>query len=188
MTRLHRALAATALVAAAVSLAACSPAGGKGTAPATGGTAATDTPGTTAPKPTRSAGEQPTCENLISPSLDAQLKEQGWTFRQDPFYVGSTKLDAGIVCLWGDFSGPSNDNVQVFGYSQIDAAAAAAAETELTGQGWVREEGDGVVYITQDKKTAGETDPDGYGLTYEFGDGWVKYADTKLGLVLITWP
>ena len=29
---------------------------------------------------------------------------------------------------------------------------------------------------------------EGYGLTYLFGDGWVKYADTKQGLLLVVWP
>ena len=41
--------------------------------------------------------------------------------------------------------------------------------------------------VTESADTTVATDDEGYGLTYLFGDGWVKYADTKQGLLLVTW-
>ena len=46
---------------------------------------------------------------------------------------------------------------------------------------------DGLI-VTESSETTVATDEDGYGLTYLFGDGWVKYADTKQGLLLVRWP
>jgi hypothetical protein len=41
--------------------------------------------------------------------------------------------------------------------------------------------------VTESADTTVATDDQGYGLTYLFGDGWVKHADTKQGLLLVTW-
>ena len=57
----------------------------------------------------------------------------------------------------------------------------------LVAQGWKVEETPEGLFVTESADTTVATDDQGYGLTYLFGDGWVKYADTKQGLLLVTW-
>jgi hypothetical protein len=77
--------------------------------------------------------------------------------------------------------------VQIFGWAPIDEDAAIESEESLVDEGWVREDSEEGVYITENPETTITADEDGYGMTYLFGDGWVKVADTKQGLLLITW-
>lgn len=112
----------------------------------------------------------------------------GWTSREDVFYAGSGPLEGGIQCTWADFDGHASDNLLVYGWAPIDGPTAQALQTELVAQGWVREDADGSVYITESPEIASSVDENGYGTTYQFGEGWVKLARTKQGLLLIEWP
>lgn len=130
----------------------------------------------------------PTCETIIASSIVVEFERIGWSAREEPFYVGSTELPDGLRCMWADFEAPASDNLQIFGWSPIDEETARTTQSELVAQGWVREDSDGGVYVTENPDTIIAPDENGYGITYLFGDGWVTVADTKQGLVLIEWP
>ncbi len=150
------------------------------------------TPSATATEPAPEASAEPvgdpTCESIIPEATVTELGAVGWTVRADSLYVGALEVPEGIQCVWADFAGPAGDHLLIFGWGPIDDAQAAASQDELVSQGWVREEAEDGVYITENPETTIATDSDGYGMTYFFGDGWVKLADTKQGLLLITWP
>ena len=78
--------------------------------------------------------------------------------------------------------------MQIFGWTPIDDAEAAAAEKELTASGWKVEREDEGTYVTENPEWLGGRGVDGYGLTYLFGDGWVKFADTRQSLLLVDSP
>ncbi|WP_261167312.1 hypothetical protein [Microbacterium sp. Marseille-Q6965] len=128
-----------------------------------------------------------TCETIIPAEVVAQFKDVGWTAEPEDFRIGSTVLPDGIQCVWGDYS-VATDHVQIFGWAPVDSATASTVQDELETQGWIREEEDGIVYLTEDPTYAIATDDDGYGMTYAFGDGWVTLADTKQSLLLVGWP
>ncbi|MEZ3161767.1 hypothetical protein AB1K54_14685 [Microbacterium sp. BWT-B31] len=182
--------AAFAIAAAAFLVSACASETGStsdpeavATAPAVEQPAEASTP---TPVPSTPAAE-PTCETIIDATTAADFAKVNWAPRQDPFYIGSTQFD-GLTCVWGDFTGPASDRVQVFGWALAPDHAARTAQDELVAQGWTRQEADGGVYITENPESAMTTDADGYGITYFFTGGTVKMADTKLGLLLVDWP
>ncbi len=151
------------------------------------------TPSAPAPEPTPTptgdaAGEEPTCETLIGADVVADFESIGWTAQAEKLYIGERALDDGLQCVWADFEGPAGDHLQMFGWGEVSADEAADSQAWLVSQGWIREDSDLGVYITTPKGTAIVVDDDGYGMTYLFGDGWVKFADTKQGLLLIEWP
>ncbi|GAA3008783.1 hypothetical protein [Microbacterium aurantiacum] len=139
-------------------------------------------------EPGADAEVDPTCETIIATSIVTEFERIGWTSREEPFYVGATELEDGLRCMWADFDAPASDNLQIFGWSPIDEQTTRSAQTELVGQGWIREEAAEGVYVTENPETIIAPDENGYGITYLFGDGWVTVADTKQGLVLIEWP
>ena len=152
------------------------------------------TPTAAAPEPSTSAApdpastDEPTCETIISESVVAGFESVGWTSQAEPLYVGSTEIEDGLQCMWADFEGPAGDHGQIFGWAPITDDAAEAAQDELLGQGWLREEDAEGVYITESPETAIAKDDEGYGMTYYFTEGEVQVADTKQGLLLIEWP
>lgn len=182
--------AAAALVLTAVALTAC--AGTPEAEPEVTGNATTPTPETPEPSGTPDAepasSEEPTCETLIGASVVADFESLGWTSQASPLYIGSTEIEDGLQCMWADFEGPAGDHGQMFGWAPLTEDAAADAQEELIAQGWVREEAEDGVYITESADTAIATDADGYGMTYHFTEGQVTIADTKQGLLLIEWP
>jgi hypothetical protein len=150
-------------------------------------TAAAPEPSATA-EPAPASTEKPTCDTIIAESVVANFESVGWTSKADPLYIGSTEIEDGLQCMWADFEGPAGDHGQMFGWAPITDDVAEAAQDELTGQGWRREEDAAGVYITESPETAIATDDDGYGMTYYFTEGQVEVADTKQGLLLIEWP
>ena len=88
--------------------------------------------------------------------------------------------------MWADFS-TASDHGQMYGWGSLDERASATAQSNLKRDGWLRSTEGDLVYFTEDPAYAIATDEDGFGMTYEFGDGWVKFADTKQGLLLIDW-
>ncbi|MEU1970242.1 hypothetical protein ABZ477_01140 [Microbacterium sp. NPDC019599] len=140
----------------------------------------------TTPDVEPAATEEPTCETIIPPETAADFASLGWTNLADIFQVASVQIPEGLQCVWGDFS-TATDHVQIYGWAPITAEQAATAENELVADGWIREDSAEGVYITENPETAANVDEQGYGLTYLFGDGWVKYADTKQGIVLVEW-
>ena len=181
------AIASTAMLASACTSSAPEP------TPLASETAGAAAPASPAPEPDASpssdavSSDEPSCDTIISPATAADFDSLGWTALADSFVVGSVALPEGIQCVWGDFS-TATDHVQIFGWAPITATQAETAEGDLVADGWTREESDDGVYITENPDTAIALDGDGYGLTYLFGDGWVKYADTKQGLLLVQWP
>jgi hypothetical protein len=140
------------------------------------------------PSPTESrapAGD-PTCETIIPASTVEDFDSVGWTARAEPFRIGEIELDGGVQCIWGDFT-TATDHVQIYGWAPISADQAVDAQDALEAQGWKAEETAEGTFVTESADTTVATDDQGYGLTYLFGDGWVKYADTKQGLLLVTW-
>lgn len=182
---------AAAILLSALTLTACA---GGAEEPAPEQTAQAATPSAAAPEktptpePEPASADEPTCETLIGETTVANYEEVGWTAQESPLYIGSTQIDGGIQCMWADFDGPAGDQGQMFGWAEIAEDAAEAAQEELVAQGWVREEGDAGVYITESADTAIATDADGYGMTYLFANGHVTVADTKQNLLLIEWP
>jgi len=189
MTRpLFRASALALIAASALLAAACSSQTVPETAPSE-----TSAPAPTSPEPTPVIEEttgpvgDPTCETIIPEGTVADFEGLGWSVQSIPFRAGSLELIGGVQCTWGDYS-VATDHVQIFGWAPVTDKQAQAAQDELTASGWTREETAGGIYVTESPDTALATDAEGYGLTYLFGDGWVKYADTKQGLLLVEWP
>lgn len=164
-----------------------------GGAPSPTSTPTTTPTATTAPEPSNTptteppAQADPTCDTIIPPDVVSDLNDAGWSFQEDVFRVGATEIPDGITCTWGDAK-VASDNVQMYGWAPLAADEATRQENALVQEGWEREQGDDGVYITENPDTAVNTDDDGYGWTYLFGDGWVKFADTKQGLLLVEWP
>ena len=130
---------------------------------------------------------EPTCDTIIPAQTVEDFESVGWTVQASPLRIGATEIDGGIQCIWGDFT-VATDHVQIYGWAPIDADAAEEAQDELVSSGWRLEETPEGVIVSESTETAITTDDAGYGLTYLFGEGWVKYADTKLGLLLVVWP
>ncbi|MDX2377889.1 hypothetical protein M4I32_13895 [Microbacterium sp. LRZ72] len=128
------------------------------------------------------------CADLLPENLLTTFDESGWTVKEEPFRLGSAEIADGLWCAWGDFSAAASDNVQIYGWALIDADTADDAQQDLVGEGWVREQGDDGVYITENPDTTVATDDEGYGVTYQFGDGWVIVSDTKASLLVIQRP
>lgn len=152
---------------------------------------ATTTPleATTAPETSETPSAPPSaaaagCDGIITAGTVDALKSQGWTSQQQEFRIGDVPVEDGLLCLWADFTTPS-DHGQMYGWGAIDAKSADAAKASLQRDGWLATVDDGVTYYTEDPDYALGTDDDGFGMTYEFGDGWVRFSDTKQGLLLI---
>ncbi|GAA5199257.1 hypothetical protein [Microbacterium jejuense] len=143
---------------------------------------------TASAKPTPTADADPTCETLITADVVASYESIGVTSRESPMYIGSTEVKGGLLCMWANYDQPASDSGQIYGWAKLTKDAAKDAQDELVDEGWVLEETDGGVYVTESPDTALVTDDDGYGMTYLFTDGQVTVADTKQGLLLIEWP
>lgn len=189
MTRALSVLRTSAVLAASLFLVtAC--ASGPGAAPEA---PATPTPTPTSPSPTPAVEEpeepaaDPTCETIIPGQIVEAFEDVGWTARAEPFRAGEVEIPEGVQCIWGDFT-TATDHVQIFGWAPITDQDASTAQKSLKAGGWRTETSPDGIIITESPETTVATDEDGYGLTYLFGDGWVKYADTKQGLLLVTWP
>ena len=146
---------------------------------------------TTAPIVDEPTGEPepaalPTCETLVTPGTVSTLTELGWSARQSEFRIGETVVQNGIHCAWADWD-EASDHGQFFAWGELTPDEASSAQSDLLAQGWKREDEDGAVYFTEPAESAFQTDENGYGMTYLFGDGWVRFADTKQSLILISW-
>jgi hypothetical protein len=130
----------------------------------------------------------PACETIIPEATVADFESVGWTYEQSAFYIGELEIVDGIMCVWADFDAPAGDHLQLYGWAPITADDAQAAQSSLTGQGWIREESAEGVYITENPETTIAVDAEGYGMTYLFTEGAVELADTKQGLLLVEWP
>jgi hypothetical protein len=158
-----------------------------------GGGDQAQTPQPVATSPTPSTTEEaepaaePQCDTIIPAATVADFESVGWTVRAEPFRAGDVEISEGVQCIWGDFS-TATDHVQIYGWAPITAEQTADIRAQLVALGWrVEQSPDGVI-VTESADTTVATDAEGYGLTYLFGDGWVKYADTKQGLLLVVWP
>ncbi|MEJ1090044.1 hypothetical protein WDU99_17145 [Microbacterium sp. Mu-80] len=176
-----------------LALASCAPAAepqGASTPPAPEPVATTPPPATVAPEPAEESTPEPhadpTCETIISSGTVDALKSQGWTSMQEEFRIGETVVDGGLMCMWADFS-TASDHGQMYAWGPISGETAATAMAGLQRDGWLRSSEGDHVYFTEDPAYAIATDADGFGMTYEFGDGWVEFADTKQGLLLVDW-
>lgn len=160
---------------------------------------ATASPKPEAPKPTPQASVQPVdtpapempspepaCDTIVSEGTVKALTDEGWTFEEKEFVIGDVTLADGLLCFWADYT-VASDHGQLYGWSAITPEDATRAQSALLGSGWRREDGADGIYITEDPQYAMGTDDAGYGMTYLFGDGWVKFADTRQGLILIEW-
>jgi len=188
MTRSRHAFGATILLTATLLMTACA-----GTSAPPPDAAETPAPAPTSPSPTPS-GEattgptaDPTCETIISPAIIEDFDSVGWTVQAEPFRIGELTIPEGVQCVWGDFT-VATDHVQIYGWAPISGDDAKDVQDELVDLGWRIEKAPDGVIVTERAETTVATDAEGYGLTYLFGDGWVKYADTKQGLLLVVWP
>lgn len=137
--------------------------------------------------PTTTADSEPTCQNIIPARTISDFESVGWTVKPEVFRIGGEEIPDGVQCTWGDYT-VASDHVQIYGWAPLKAADATEHIQQLVAEGWRREESAEGVYVTENPDTAIATDQQGYGLTYLFSDGWVKFADTRLGLVLVEWP
>ncbi|MFT4221157.1 MAG: hypothetical protein QM611_11680 [Microbacterium sp.] len=187
MTHSVRALTALAAAVAIAALAGCAPSEpdpAPTTATPTVAVTATPTPSET---PTEAPAADPACDTIIPGDVAADFENAGLTSQTDVFRIGPTEIPGGLWCRWGDANAPG-DHVQIFGWAPLDPSEASQYQSTMVQEGWLREDDDDSVYLTEDPDTAAAVDDDGYGWTYQFGDGWVKFADTKQGLLLIDWP
>lgn len=129
-----------------------------------------------------------TCETLVPQAVVDNFASVGWSAQEEPFRVGGTEIEGGLLCTWADFESETNGELQFFGWAPIPPNQAESVQDNLLSQGWIREDGADGVFITESADTVIAPDDDGYGVTYLFGDGWVEIADTKQGLLLITSP
>ncbi len=126
-----------------------------------------------------------TCENMLAPETVSAFSDNGWTVREDPFVILDLELPDGTACTWGDFTSPTSDDLVLFGWSPISADDAADVQSALVAEGWVLEDTEDGVLVTEDPALALRLDEEGYGVTYSFGNGWVEVSDTRQGLDLI---
>jgi len=154
--------------------------------------AASETPTPVAQEPAATPEPEPageatdlTCDTMIPESTVEDFASIGWSYQEQPFYAGEYELTGGLLCVWADYEAQAGDHLQMFGWAPIDADTATAAQDGLVAQGWIREDAEEGVYITENPQTTIATDSEGYGMTFLFGDGWVKMADTKQGIILI---
>lgn len=147
---------------------------------------------TSVPAPEPASSSEPehpadlTCESMISAGTVSAFTDTGWTAKPKEFVVGGVKLTDGLLCFWADYS-VASDHGQLYGWAALSPEEAAEAQAGLLDEGWKREDGTDGVYFTEDPQYAMGLDDDGYGMTYLFGDGWVRFADTRQGLILIEW-
>jgi hypothetical protein len=127
-----------------------------------------------------------TCESMISAGTVSALTDTGWTAQPKEFVVGGVEATDGLLCFWADYS-VASDHGQLYGWAALSTEDAERAQSGLLAEGWKREDGSDGVYFTEDPQYAMGLDDDGYGMTYLFGDGWVRFADTRQGLILIEW-
>lgn len=127
-----------------------------------------------------------TCESMISPGTVTALGDAGWTAQPKEFVVGGVEFTEGLLCFWADYT-VASDHGQLYGWAAVGQDEAAKAQAGLLAEGWKREDGADGTYFTEDPKYAMGKDDDGYGMTYLFGDGWVEFADTRQGLILVEW-
>lgn len=189
MSRIRPLIAAVVLTGALTATSGCAPAEPAPvvtTASPAAAPAPTPTPSATRTGPVVRPADL-TCETLIAPEVAAAFAEAGWTPQEDVFRMGSRELADGLWCMWGA-AGADTASLQIYGWAPLDAAEAEEAEEELIDRGWVREDGDGGVYVTENPDTTVATDDDGYGMTFLFRDGWVAVSDTKEGLLVIEPP
>ncbi|HEX5731010.1 hypothetical protein [Microbacterium sp.] len=189
MTRLPNFLGASVVLAATMLAAtACATTSGGSS---DGATSPTPAPTSPSPTPLETTSDEPAaepaCDTIIPVQTAEDFADVGWTSRAEPFRAGEIEIPEGIQCIWGDFS-TATDHVQIFGWAPISDADAADAQEHLLEVGWHKENTPDGVIVTESSETTVATDAEGYGLTYLFGDGWVKYADTKQGLLLVVWP
>lgn len=182
-------LVAGALLATTLALASCTAAPAE--EPQAGPTSTAPTPQQTqATQPAEQPQPEPsgelTCESLISEGTVEALTSQGWTAKEQEFRVGETLVEDGLMCMWADYT-TASDHGQIYAWGPMDAATADTAKSGLQRDGWIRSTEGDVTYFTEDPAYAIAVDDDGYGMTYAFGDGWVEFADTKQGLLLIEW-
>ncbi|QMU97967.1 hypothetical protein FVO59_12720 [Microbacterium esteraromaticum] len=129
---------------------------------------------------------EPACDTIITSGTVDALTSQGWTSKHQELRIGETLIENGLLCMWADFS-TASDHGQMYGWGALDERTSETAQSNLKRDGWLRSTEGEIVYFTEDPAYAIATDEDGFGMTYEFGDGWVKFADTKQGLLLIDW-
>lgn len=186
MTRTKTLLGASVLLAATMlGVTACSSAADSaGQTPAPVATSPTPTP---SPTSSDAPAADPQCETIIPTAIVEDFDSVGWTVRAETFRVGEIEIPEGVQCIWGDFT-TATDHVQIFGWAPIAEDEADDAIDQLVAMKWRVEEAPEGTIVTESAETTVATDEDGYGLTYLFGDGWVKYADTKQGLLLVVWP
>lgn len=187
MTRHTLRLAGLLLVAASLVLAGCSTPADPSVEPPPALTPATSTTAPHTASPSAEPVPDPTCDAIIPATTVADFASVGWSVKAQPFRIGAEEIPGGVQCTWGDYT-TATDHVQIFGWAPIAAADAETAQATLVGEGWKKEEGTAGVYVTEAANSAIATDADGYGVTYLFGDGWVTFADTKQGLLLVEWP
>ena len=122
------------------------------------------------------------------PTIVADFESVGWTVRAEPFRAGEIEIPDGIQCVWGDFSVGHRPRADLrLGADRGRRRIRSAGSSRRGGLARRGAVPTGVI-VTESSDTTVATDDEGYGLTYLFGDGWVKYADTKQGLILIVWP
>lgn len=182
-TRLPAAAIGLLLLVAALS--ACSPGAPRASA------SSSPSDGTVAPDEGSPSEAEPgtlDCASMISAGTVDALTEQGWTAQPKDFVIGDLHVpsEQGMLCFWADYT-VASDHGQFYGWATISAEDAGSAQDSLLANGWRREQSDEGVLVTEDPQYAMTTDDEGYGMTYLFGDGWVKFADTRQGLLLIEW-
>ena len=182
-------LAAAAALLLVVSLAACAqtPAPRETQASTPPPAAETSAPVVNEPTGEPEPAADPTCETLVTPGTVSTLTDLGWSATQTECRIGEFVIEKGIHCSWANWE-EASDHGQFFAWGELTPDQTAAAQSELLAQGWERENEDGALYFTEPAESAFQVDEDGYGMTYQFGDGWVRFADTKQSLILISWP
>lgn len=183
--RITSAAATLLLIVALTACAGPSTLGPSASPPATGPDPQASVEPAATPEPTAAATEL-TCDSMISPGTVDALTDAGWTAQPKDFVIGDIAMTEGLLCFWADYD-VASDHGQLYGWSAMSAADAADAQISLLASGWTREDSEEGIYITEDPQYSMGTDDAGYGMTYLFGDGWVKFADTKQGLILIDW-
>lgn len=98
---------------------------------------------TSAPSPTPSAAAGATCENLLNPETLAALLSSGQSLtppadfgarmQAEGHVIGMFADNGGVVCQWSP-AGSLEAN-EVYGFSRISAAQAAAQQARLAGEG-----------------------------------------------------
>ena len=129
----------------------------------------------------------PTCENIVSADVLAEMQGFGWIPTLEPWVLPGD-VEAGILCTWDLTSPPAPaDSASRYGWAALTPGEEAQVIAALgEDAALIREEVDGDLrFVSPDGPN---TDAEGFGYTFIFSGGNVRYSITKADALTVIDP